>query len=61
MRRDKIFCSKKGCENTHKEEHFNQGHPSWGEIIGIIDEEGEGPHLCPECMMHIKIWLNNKD
>lgn len=58
MRRDEIRCSKKGCENSHRETGFNSGHPGWGEVIGVVDPAGENPHLCPECMAEIKTWLN---
>ena len=60
MRRNEITCSKKGCSNNHKEEHFNQGHPGWGDINGIIDDNGESPHLCPDCMKNIKGFLNGE-
>lgn len=59
MRRDTINCSRKSCKNAHKEEYFNQGHPGWGEIIGIVDDHGENPHICPECMLKIKDFLND--
>jgi hypothetical protein len=58
MRREKIECSRKGCENMHKESGYNAGHPGWGEIVGIVDPLGEPPHLCPACMAKIKAWLN---
>lgn len=60
MRRDTIQCSKLDCQNSHTEEVFNQGHIGWGDITGIIDEHGEKPHLCPECMAKIKEFLNGK-
>ena len=58
MRRDEITCSVKGCGATHKETAFNQGHPSWGEVVGIIDAFGEQPHICPKCMSDIKAFLD---
>lgn len=58
MRRDEITCSVSGCESFHKEDTFNQGHFGWGDITGIVDESGEGPHFCPDCMSKIKIFLD---
>lgn len=50
MRRDTITCSVSGCDNIHVEEGYNQGHPGWCHVVGIIDDEsGEPPHFCPEC------------
>ena len=49
MVRNTITCSVEGCERSHTEDGFNQGHPGWGHFVGIIDECGEAPHFCPAC------------
>ena len=60
MRRDMIFCSKEGCESKHAEKKFNEGHVGWGEVVGIVNEDGENPHLCPDCMGDIKRFLDGE-
>lgn len=60
MRRDTIKCSVTDCWSTHTEARYNEGHPNWGHIIGIIDQNGEEPHLCPACLDKIKLFLEGK-
>jgi len=56
-----IFCNREGCNNSMIEKAFNLGFPSWGHIQGIMNPDtGEDvAHLCPECMLKIKEYLNN--
>ena len=38
----------------HSEETYNQGHPGWGHIVGIVnDKTNEPPHFCPDCKLKI--------
>ena len=55
-----LKCDVKGCSNEHTEEHFNQGHPGWGHVAGLVsDKNGENlAHLCPEHLEMVKNLLN---
>lgn len=55
-----IKCNVADCKAHHKEEFFNQGHPGWGHVAGIIDTEtGEDKaHACPRHMKIFKAIFN---
>jgi hypothetical protein len=55
-----LKCDVKGCPNGHLEEHFNQGHPGWGHVAGLVNaENGENiAHVCPEHLKMVKDLLN---
>ena len=57
---NKIKCDVKGCKAKHTEEFFNQGHPGWGHIVGIIDDKtgADRAYLCPNHMAVIMTFLN---
>lgn len=60
---NKITCDRKGCRAEHTEEYFNQGHPGWGHIAGVFNDQtgADRAHLCPEHMQAIKDFLNGDD
>jgi hypothetical protein len=60
----KIFCERKTCENSYKEQFENQGFPNWGHISGLCAKDKNGNEitltLCPDCLKEVLQWLHGQ-
>ena len=61
-RRDFIKCDWIECDEEHLEQSFNEGHPGWGHIVGIVNTETgeENAYLCPKHKSIVRDLISGK-
>ena len=56
-----VTCNWPGCDYTYRESAPNVGWPGWGQLNGIILNDNENPHLCPEHLARVANFIDKAD